>query len=70
MTTRLQRGKRLAREVPSGLHDARKLKALIVELDHSTPLPMIRLRPKGMRKAVEVSVDGLYSILSKRSIGA
>jgi hypothetical protein len=68
MTTPLPRGKMLARQVPSQIHDARRCKALVVELDHTTSLPMIRLRPKGKRTGVEVSVDGLYYMLVKRAV--
>jgi hypothetical protein len=68
MTTPLPRGKALSRVVPSKAHDARRSKALVVELDHTTPLPMIRLRPKGKRGGVEISIDGLYSILVKRGV--
>jgi hypothetical protein len=68
MTTQLPRGKKLARTVPSRISDARRTESLVIELDHTTPLPMIRLRPKGKRSGVEVSVDGLYFILTKRGL--
>jgi len=69
MTTPLKQGKTLAREIPSRVHDARRNRALIVELDHTTPLPMIRLRPKGRRDSVEISLDGLYELLIKHNAG-
>jgi hypothetical protein len=68
MTTPLRKGKTLAREVTSQVHDARREKALIVELDHTHSRPVIRLRPKGRRDSVEITLDGLYELLTKRMV--
>ena len=65
MATPLKRGKLLVREVPSRSHDARRTKCMIVEIDHTGLLPEIRLRPKGKRSGVSITVDGCYELLVK-----
>ena len=66
--TRLERGRNLVRSVPSKSHDARKSKVMVVELDHTMSLPMIRLRPKGKKTGYEITVDGLYDLLVKANV--
>ena len=64
--TPLKQGKKLVRSVPSRSHDARRMKRMVVEIDHTGLLPEIRLRPAGKRTAVRITVDGCYELLVKR----
>ena len=68
MTTPLKQGKKLARVVPSRSHDARRTKKMVVEIDHTGLLPMIRFRPARKRTGVSITVDGAYELLIKASL--
>ena len=68
MTTPLKQGKKLVRVVPSRSHDALRTKTMVVEIDHTGLLPMIRFRPARQRSSVSITVDGAYELLIKASV--
>ena len=68
MTTPLKQGRKLARVVPSRCHDARRTKQIVVEIDHTGLLPIIRFRPARQHKGVSITVDGAYELLIRQSL--
>ncbi len=66
MSTRLKRGSRITRIVPSKSHDCRRSGELVVTLDNEIGVPVIRMRPLGTRRDVSFPLDAVYAFIVKR----